>query len=413
MASRRDITIRRRKPAGRKTDNTENGADLSVVSGRRKRPRSLLRVLFRFVVVIVLIIGVVYTWQNWDVIAPEGVIYWVNDKLAGGQSGDGFPVEITGSSVINMTNTKDGLVLLTDTSVAVLNSKGGEIIRRQHGFSKPIMRTNDKWILVADTGGTRIRIETRGATKVEMKLNNRIISAAMGNNGGFAAATDSSKGYTSEVVAYNRQQEKIYHWYSTELTVLDVALSPNGKSMAVVGVMAEGGAMKCSLLFFNFDKEGPIAEYHSTDLMLFCVRYFPGGTVAAVGDRGLWVFNESGTIQQKHSFDDFQLAGYTVGDRSVAVALRNFGNTDGGTVLTVNSTGDKAYSVPYNGVFRSIAPYKTGIILLTSEELYRTDAAGVVYKENAIRDGRMVCSLENKMIVLGLTALNEIETKHT
>ncbi|MDD4547085.1 MAG: hypothetical protein PHR24_07300, partial [Oscillospiraceae bacterium] len=119
MASRRDITIRRRKPAGRKTDNTENGADLSVVSGRRKRPRSLLRVLFRFVVVIVLIIGVVYTWQNWDVIAPEGVIYWVNDKLAGGQSGDGFPVEITGSSVINMTNTKDGLVLLTDTSVAV------------------------------------------------------------------------------------------------------------------------------------------------------------------------------------------------------------------------------------------------------------------------------------------------------
>ncbi|MDD2418655.1 MAG: hypothetical protein PHP68_06425, partial [Oscillospiraceae bacterium] len=73
----------------------------------------------------------------------------------------------------------------------------------------------------------------------------------------------------------------------------------------------------------------------------------------------------------------------------------------------------KAYSVPYNGVFRSIAPYKTGMILLTSEELYRTDAAGVVYKENTIRDGRMVCSLENKMIVLGLTALNEIETKHT
>ncbi|MDD2363112.1 MAG: DUF5711 family protein [Oscillospiraceae bacterium] len=412
MASKRDITVLRRKSAGRKINNTENSEDLSVVPVRRKPRRSLLRVLFRLIIVIAIIIGVVYTWQNWDVIAPEGFIFWINDKLAGGQSGDGFPVEITGGSVLNMSNTKDGLALLTDTSVVVLNSKGGEIMRRQHGFSKPIMRTNDKWILIADTGGGRIRIETRGSTKVEMKINNRIISAAMGSNGGFALATDSTK-YTSEVVAYNRQQEKIFHWCDTELTVLDIALSPNGKSMVVVGVMADGGAMKCSLLFFDFDKENPVAEYHSTDLMLFSAEYFPGGTVAAVGDRGLWVFNESGTIQQKHSFEDYQLAGYTVGDRSVAVALRNFGNTDGGTVLTVNSTGDKAYSVPYEGVFRSISPYKTGILLLTSEQLYHTDAAGVIYNENAIRDGRMVCSLGNKMIILGLTSLNEINTVHS
>ena len=407
MPVKHDISIRRRKSVNSQTSGQDENM-LSAVPVRRKRKRrTFLRALFRLMVVAALIIGGVYVWKNWDALAPESIIYRINEKLAGGQRGDGFPVEITGSSVLNMSETKDGLALLTDTAVVLLNHKGGELLRRQHGYSNPFMRTNGKWLLIADNGGSRLRIETRAGTAAEMTVKNRIVSAAIGSGGGFAVATDSSKGYTSEVVAYNRQQKKIFHRYDVKLTVLDIALSPNGKSMAVVGIKAEAGAMKCSLLFFDFNKKDPVAEYSGTDLMLFSVKYFPNGTVAAVGDRALWVFDESGSIQQKHSYEDCELAGFTLGDRSAAVALRNFGGSEGGSLLTVNSSGDKAYSIPFEGSFRSLAPDKSGMLLLTSEALYRADAAGVFKKGDSIRDGRMVCSLGKKIIILGLTSLNE------
>jgi hypothetical protein len=411
MAVKRDRTITRQKPSrsnsGKTTDYAQDEEGLSVVPARRRRRNhTFLRLLLRLIIVAALIFSGVMIWQNWDLIEPESAIYWINDKLAGGDSGDGFPVEITGSSVLNMSKTNDGLALLTDTSLVVFNSKGGEIFRRQHGFSKPIMRAEGKWILLADTGGNRLKIETRASTPVEMKIDNYLTIATIGRNGNFAVVTDSSKGYTSEVVVYNRKQEPIYHWYDRDLTILDVALSPDGKSMTISGVQAESGAMKCVVKMFDFSKKEPVAQYDSTDLMLFSVRYFPNGTVAAVGDRAVWVLNENGSILQKHSYDDHQLEGFIFSDSSVSVALRDYGGTEGGMIKTINPSGDQAYTMPYEGTFRSLSPYHSGILLLTSEHLYRADAAGIRYTSDAVKDGRMISYFGKDVVVLGLTSLS-------
>ena len=99
----------------------------------------------------------------------------------------------------------------------------------------------------------------------------------------------------------------------------------------------------------------PVSLYEGTDVMLLSVGYFPNGTVAAVGDRELWVMNKKGTIQSKHNYEDRQLAGYVLGDSSISVALRDYGGSQSGTVMTVNPSGDLAYTMPFKGAFRSLA----------------------------------------------------------
>ncbi|NLN81692.1 MAG: hypothetical protein GX136_04010 [Clostridiales bacterium] len=411
MAVKRDTTIRRRKPPRPSTEDAQSNPDGPTLTPvrRRRRRNPFLRALARLTVVAVLIFCGVLLWQNWDLIEPESVIYWINDKLAGGQSGDGFPVDINGSSVLNMEKTKDGLALLTDTSLVVFNQKGGEVFRRQHGFSNPILRTNGRWLLMADVGGNRLKIETRASTPIEMKLDNYITSASIAGNGNFAVVTGSSSGYASEVMVYNRKKEIIYGWCDKELSIFDAALSPDGKSMAVVGIQAESGAMKSFLKIFDFDKMDPVSLYEGTDVMLLSVGYFPNGTVAAVGDRELWVMNKKGTIQSKHNYEDRQLAGYVLGDSSISVALRDYGGSQSGTVMTVNPSGDLAYTMPFKGAFRSLASYNSGILLLTSDHLYRADTAGTRYTADPIRDGRMVSHFGKRVIVLGLTSLSECD----
>jgi hypothetical protein len=75
--------------------------------------------------------------------------------------------------------------------------------------------------------------------------------------------------------------------------------------------------------------------------------------------------------------------------------------------MAVNSSGDKAYTIPFEGTYRSLTPYGSGTLILTSDHLYRTDAAGIKYTSGVTRDGRMVCTLGNRIIVLGLTSLDE------
>ena len=178
MADKRDLKIRQHKRTAGRTDETdgnppETGADegnadsgLRALPSRKKRRkgRSIFRLIFRLMLVAALVAGILFTYMNWDKIAPESLVIWLDEKLAGGQKGDGFPVEITGSAVLDMAETRDGLALLTDTSFLVYNSNGGEVLRRQHGFSSPILKTSGKWSLLAEAGGYRLRVESCAGT---------------------------------------------------------------------------------------------------------------------------------------------------------------------------------------------------------------------------------------------------------
>lgn len=409
MANRRYVDEKHRKMP-EYTEVPDSNGELKVIRGKRKKRKRyfLLHLLLRLLLVAILVAGGIEIYKNWDTLAPESLVVWVNQKLSG-RKGDGFPVSLTGSSVSSMSLTDEGLAMLTDTNYILYNNNGGELVRRQHGFSKPILKTKGKWALIAEAGGSRLRIETLASTSAEMTVNTHIIEAAVDRGGDFALATDSSQGYMSEVVVYDKHKKEIYHWYSTDLNVTNLALSPDGKSLAVVGVAANNGAMQSSILIFDLSKKDPVAQYQDTDLLLCSVGYFPNGTLAAIGDKALWIVNESGSIQQKTSYDDHTMIGYTMGDDSVSVVLRNYGSSDDGTLLTVNPSGDKAYSVAYEGTYRSISPSGNGVLLLTSEHLYRMNATGVPAMADAAQDGRLVSAWGNKALVLGLTSLNECD----
>ncbi|HIW73581.1 MAG TPA: hypothetical protein H9684_04605 [Firmicutes bacterium] len=415
MADKRDLTIKKRKPAGREADGAETvgetpAAGLHALPPRRKRRRgrSVLRLVFRLALVAALVAGIFLVYKNWDSIAPESLVIWLEEKLSGGQAGDGFPVELSGSEVLEMAESRDGLALLSDTAYIVYNSSGGEVLRRPHGFSSPVMKTAGKWTLIAEAGGTRLRLETRSSTALEMAMENKIVSAAVAENGSFAVCTESSQGFTSEIVVYSSKEKLLFRWQGVDRTVLDVALSADGAYLAAVGVTAQDGALKSSLLLFDLGKKDPVAQVDDTGAMLCAVGFFSNGAVAAVGDTGLWVVGRDGSIQQKTDYGSRELVGFAVGEKNAAVVLQDYGGTEGGELLVVNPNGDTAYTLPFEGTYRHIAPTESGAVLLTSAHLYKTGAQGLEETMEAPRDGRLVSTLGHKVLVLGLTALSEV-----
>lgn len=244
---------------------------------RRRSGRSLVWMTFsRLVLVGVLLTGGYLLWQNWEKIAPDSLVIWVEEKLSGGEGGEGYPVNVAGGGVRHMSELEGNLALLSDTSFTILNSRGGEAVRRPHTFSAPLLKTAGKYAVLAETGGARLSLETRAKTLWTVTLDHPIISAAVCRNGAAAVITSGGQSYNSEIVVFDKKGKEIYR-RSRKRQAVDVAVSPGGDRVAIVSVAAENGAIKSYLEIFTFaaDKEAAFT-HEASGVLLAAVDYLGG-----------------------------------------------------------------------------------------------------------------------------------------
>ena len=419
MASKRDLTIKRRRHTAdepdelpmpeRRAENVPDTRKNAAKPRRRRRQRSLIRVVFwRLVLVAVVITAGVLIWRNWDHLAPAAVSEWVNNAVTGGEGGDGFPVAITGSNVVSMQSMGSQVAVLTDTSLLMYNERGGEIVSRGHTYADPLLDTSGSYALVAELGGTRYMLGTKKEALRSDRVSNAILGAAVDSNGSVALATESSRSYMSEVVVFDRTGAETFHWYSVDLTVVDVALSPNGKRVAVLGLSAENGEMKSTLLIFRLAGSQTTAEYtySASGAMMAAVHYYGNGRVAAVGDTAAWVYDPDSNSASTIAYDNEVLLGYSFSDRGVGVVTRGFGESGTGTLHIMTPAGKETAALEFTGDFRHLSAADNGFYLLTANALYNADTATFARQTSVAPDGLQTVSLNGRPLLLSLTALS-------
>ena len=395
------------KTTERPVDSTEESTQLKAVPHRRKRKR-VLRVFVRLLLVALLGVSGFFIWKNWDTLSPENVLVWINEQFAGGQKGDGFPVTTTGDTVVAMVPVNNNLTLLTDTSLLMYNTSGGEVVRRPHSFAQPLLKAAGDYVLVMESGGTRLSLEKRSSTVLSHTVTEAIVTAAVAENGYFAVVTGASQSYVSQVAVYDKKGTEIYRWKSSEWMVADVALQADGKAMAVVGISARDGNLQSALLTFKLDKsaEQPLC-FSEQGLLLFAVSYLPSGGIAAVGDTAGWIVASAEGQPVKYAYAERKLLGYAVGYAGLGLVLQAYGSSAGGELIVLDSSGQPQPAIPFASPYRDLCAYKDGFFLLTDRHLLAVNNNSLKGTLDIPPDGRLVAALGDKAIVLGLTTLNE------
>lgn len=398
-------------------------AEQSAEPRRKKRRSAGLRLGLRLLAVFAVLALVLTVWRNWDTLAPRNLLFWMDQAFSA--KGDGYPVEVSGSSVLDMQEEQSYLVMLTDTSLVALNAKGGEVMRRQHNYSDPILLTNGKYMLIAEVGGKRFRLETMPDTVLDVTTNNlaedkktsvldtpvenAIISAAVRADGTVALVTESSQSYTSEALVYSSSGKLLYRQKFATMMATDVALSPNEKEIAVAGIEAADGAMRSRVQVHTLRSKDttPRKEYVGDGVLLARVSYLSGGEIAAIGDTQTWIVDPDSDQDKRISYDQQQLVGRAIGSKTVDLALQKYGSGDGGEVMRLDAKGETVYTAAFSGSFRHMCVSDSRLLLLTAGRLYHGDGEKMNGGQDVQQDGRMVGILGDKAIVLGLTSLSE------
>lgn len=373
---------------------------------RRHRKRARLLMWKRLGIILMIFVLVFVLWRNWDTLAPDKLLAKVQDLI--GDASGSFPVDISGANVQHLTRSQNYAVLLSDSYLTYYNDRGGEVTRYPCTYSSALVRTAGKYVLVAEQGGKRLLLTTRSMILADMTLENNILAVDVNAKGQLAVLTQGTQGYAVELTVYDQKGTQLYRRSRTSLAS-EVALSADGKMAALLSVEATNGVLASSTVVFSLTSSEPQALYTYTaaDTLLYRLDFLTNEKLIAVGESGALLMTVDGGQPTAYDIGGRQLLGYAVAQDSVALVLRPRGDTDGGEVVMLDSTGAQACAIPFAGEFRHLSAEGKQVVLLTDSMVQVITRIGAGKSSPVEADGQQAVLFGNTAVVMGLSALQQ------
>ena len=298
--------------------SSEGEVSMRVVTGRKlKNQRRLKVTLISAAVILAFII-------LFNFILPVSIAENITNTLAIMGTGS-YPLDISGVETLNTVSKRSYYYVLSDTNIQAFTNGGKRIFNEAHGLYSPVLVTSDTRALIFDQGGNSVQIYNLGGLVKTVQTKKAIINASVSRSGTFALVTESDD-YTAVVTVYSKNFDVIYEWNSAKDIVNCVAISPNGKKIAVSTLNASGGKYTSKVHVLGFDSADPL---HTVDLQENIVLYL---TDAGKG------FN----VVTHNSYRYVNWSKYTSTEISDSGEIDIFRQTPSGAVIVFNRVNDKS-----------------------------------------------------------------------
>lgn len=375
----------------------------------RKVPKKIWKAFF----ILILSFFSVIIFVNREKLAPDYIgIFW-EDMFAEMQHGNGYPYKISGNKV-NNENFKisdKNLLLVSDTSLATLNTSAKEMLRKQHCYQNPVLKLSSTRAIVYDLGGKNLEITSRSKMLHTAQMENNIICGAVSNYGIFAIVTE-TKVFLGQLTVFAKNGKDIYYRYNfADHYITDVAISENGKSTAVCGSTAKDGSMVSTVYVFDYNSEEPKVKLNYDDNMFIRVEYLSNGNLVAIGDRLTSVINPKTGHKEDYFYENKNLIGFDINKNDgilLALSLSEDGNNTDMVLLNKKGKVEKNFHTDHS--VRAVSFNHGKIAALSYGTVYLYNSSGKKLKSIDVgTDAKNICLFSSKdLYVLGVTEVRKI-----
>lgn len=381
------------------------------------RERRVPRWVYRVILILALCALAVLGWYNRANLTPENALQWVQSHVVGLGAGDGFPQQISGSSVApkNFASEDKNIVLASDTALVVYNSTARELLNQQHSYSNPILKVNGSRVLLYNLGGKSCEVETVGnGNPLKLNTDQNILGGALSSNGRSALIT-AADGYCGMMTSYTASGQVLsYYWFSDYYPTA-VALNSDGTKAAVAGVSAKNGELVSAVYIIDLSSGKtvqPAAVF--TGNMISAVFWDTESTVAAIGDTGVSFLNPSTNAKNDFSFNGSKLTSYCSDSGRIALGLAPYEGSSNQKLLVLDKSGNQIYSRQIDGKIQSVSLLGQTAAALSDGKVYFQSLAsaspGTV--QNAGNDASAIALKdEGAAYVLGISEIRIVNNR--
>ncbi len=339
---------------------------LKVVKAPTSRKSLTILIVSLFLVTVLTVMFII------SLFAPVSFVESTENFFAGiGASGD-FPVELSVSTGNDIRKVGNDVLLLTDANINLYTSGGGKIFSRQHGYSNPKAVCSTTRVLTFDSGSTSYRIDNRSETVIDSACSGAILCAAISHNGTYALNTYSSQ-YICETTVYSNEGEPRFRWNSAEQHITAIALSNDGKQLAVGSVAAKNGKYVSNVRIFNINSTEAVMVQEFPDELILSLSYNNDGSWGAVFENSyVTVFNDREPVLLSFNEGALNSLDITNSDYDLLV-LSNYNDESQNRVLVVDSNGKIVKDTVFEDNVVSCSISDDYIFLLSKGKVTRMD----------------------------------------
>lgn len=375
----------------------EQKSGLEVVKGTRKR-RKKIRIIALSIAAAVILTVLIISW-----LTPTGLIEYIQNEYSAIGKGD-LPVNVYSANPEYFGCRNDIITLTNDTFFEVYNTNGKLLQAVSHGMSNPQLEVSQARFLLYDRERYNVSIFNYANELYTKEFENTIISADIGRNGSYAVVT-SSEVYKNSVFVYDKDNELLFTWNSANYYITDVAVSDNGKNIALCLLNYNAGSFESFVYILDFKSATPKDKYSFDDIVSSISNYgdyiFANGFDRAYSikwDGGQTDLGVNGTIRCY----DFDFGGN---------ACFVFGREDNeqiNTVAVLDQDGKLTSTFVFNSAVTDVAITDEFVAVLSPTECYIYDLSGNLksnitceYKGTFVglsSDGEVLISDNSKLI---------------
>lgn len=374
-------------------------SNMKVLKGRKLEQRRKTKILLTVVSVIIA------TCVILELTLPCGIIE--NAENLAAQIGSGsYPTDLTGNDVLNIQQRNGYYYVLTDMTLTAHTNAGKDIYSYAHGFDSPILKTSATRALLFSQGKTEAVIFTLQSQKSAITTKTEIITANISDSGVYAIVTRSDS-YASVVSVYDKKDKLIYEWFSSADMVNNVAVSPNGKKIAISLFNATTGKYNSSIKVLTFEDASAKYTENYDGKLVYDINTVQKSGFSVITENEIRFIKWSDYTVQSYK-NDYNISAFrSASGGSVAVFNRESNKTDN-RIAVFNKRGELRSEFEFKGIISDITISGGHIYCISDTSAFILSEKGEVIKKTECGFGVKRLSVIETDIIAALTD-NKIE----
>ncbi len=265
----------------------------------KQKKKNKARRLWQIVAAVVLCLVFLFCIFNINYLTPSKMKERLGAIFADIGHGDGYPYSFISDEVLDFHSfsTKDHIIL-TNTTLYIINSSAKTVLEFPHAMSNPIAKTSSDRILLFDQGGTKAYVLNQSGKLLTFTNDDEIICGKISNCGKSVLVTRGS-GQQQTVSVYSRAGKQIMKWQKGSGYVIDTALNSSGNLLSVALVDTEDAVQTITVLSFNVSNAQQRGHREFTASTLYGVDYINNNDLALLCNNKVSILNSKCELKRE------------------------------------------------------------------------------------------------------------------
>lgn len=341
----------------------------------KKRPNLFVRFL-AFLVTLALVVGAVVLVVNYDKLNFDSIKRWFAyrslSKSEDGQSESfSFEGKVSGSFAV-----LDGdLLVCSATNIRLYSGSAQVYVDQSVSMQSPSVQVAGNSALVYDIGGKDLFVYRDRAEIFSLALDEgqQFISASLNSQGWLIIVTQES-GYKANITVYDQEFAPKIGFNLSSRFVMDAALSPDCKSLALVSMGLNGDSFESRVDLYGLDRTA--ADEAAPDWtcslgsdVILSLRWNSSG-IWALGESTLSIVSPDGTLSGTCDYSGLYLKNFSLeGDGTAVLLLGKYRAGTSAELRVVSADGTVRATLPIEEQVLSFSAAGRYIGVLTADRL--------------------------------------------